>query len=61
MIDNKNAKQIVNEPSSFSVSTISKTSKLTPKQNLKEDDRQTFIDDDFNDSDSLRYYDPTNL
>lgn len=61
MIDRKNAKQIVDEPSSFFVSTISKTSKFKPKQSLKEDDRHPFIDNDFNDSDSLRYYDPTCL
>lgn len=35
MIDEKNAKQIVNEPSSFFVSTISKESKNKPSKGVK--------------------------
>lgn len=60
MIESKNAKQILNEPSSFSVSTIAKKSKFKSEQNLKED-KQTFISDDFYDVNNLKYYDPTCL
>ena len=37
MIDDKNAKQILNEPSSFFVSTISKKSKIKPSKGVKEE------------------------
>jgi hypothetical protein len=60
MIDSKKAKQILNEPSSFSVSTIAKKSKFKSEKSAKED-KFPFTGDDFNDTKPLRYYDPTCL
>jgi hypothetical protein len=46
MIDDKNAKQIVNEPSSFFVSTISKESKFKPTSKKSSDEEKKSLDKD---------------